>query len=468
MDRLIRLLSWWEAMDRRAVPKHFPRALGLVLGGALLLGVAGALLRDMVYLRGQPGIIPNDDVFAYECYARAFWQGTHAIAASPITHFCADPRWRFWTAPPVAFHTLPREYPAPALAVFSLPLLWPFAPYASTYMVLVGLLILGVTGYFARRGLLLSAGAFALYVLVGGWATALERFDLVPGVLVVAALILAERSRFAWAYLLLAGAAVLKVYPGFVAAVLAARQWRRDGAFPSRELGGFAAAALAAALPFAILNLRGFLGPLSYDGIRPPQIESIPGSLLWLSGKIGVPVQVKLTYHSVNVVGSLAGPVSWIATCLFIGGVVLVCWRAWRGTVSLPRSCVLVLLVMLSTSKILSPQYLLWLFPVAAYVEGLRARWLLVAVLTLVIFPYGYRLDTSLVKLPEHPLFMTSILARNAVLVALTLLYLQKPERASAADAPRGRAGPSGEHGIDPQDEGIPRKGIAVGGLPLE
>jgi len=468
MDRLIRLLVWWEGLNRRALPARFPRPLARILGCVLLLGVAGALLRDIVYLRGQPGMIPNDDVFAYQCYARAFWQGPHAIAAAPITHFCADPRWRFWTAPPVAFHTLPREYPAPALAVFSLPLLWPFAPYASTYMVLLGLLILGVTGYFVWRRLLLSAAAFALYVLVGGWATALERFDLVPGMLVVAALILAERSRRMGAYLLLAGAAVLKVYPGFVAAVLATRQWRQDGVLPRRELGAFVLAILAAALPFAILNPRGFLGPLSYDGARPPQIESIPGSLLWLSGKIGVPVQVKLTYHSVNVVGYLAGPVSWIATGLFIAGVILVCRRAWRGTVSLPGSCVLVLLVMLSTSKILSPQYLLWLFPVAAYVEGLRARWLLVAGLTLVIFPYGYRLDLSLVKLPEHPLFMASILARNAVLVALTLAYLLKPERASTADLARTGTGPSGNHGIDPQDEGIPREDVAVGGLALE
>src|SRR6185437_13566306 len=333
---------------------------------------------------------------------------------------------------------------------------------------LLGLLILGVTGYFVWRRLLLSAAAFALYVLVGGWATALERFDLVPGMLVVAALILAERSRRMGAYLLLAGAAVLKVSPGFVAAVLATRQWRQDGVLPRRELGAFVLAILAAALPFAILNPRGFLGPLSYDGARPPQIESIPGSLLWLSGKIGVPVQVKLTYHSVNVVGYLAGPVSWIATGLFIAGVILVCRRAWRGTVSLPGSCVLVLLVMLSTSKILSPQYLLWLFPVAAYVEGLRARWLLVAGLTLVIFPYGYRLDLSLVKLPEHPLFMASILARNAVLFARTVAYLLKPERASTADLARTGTGPSGNHGIDPQDEGIPREDVAVGGLALE
>ncbi|HVA90778.1 MAG TPA: glycosyltransferase family 87 protein [Chloroflexota bacterium] len=468
MGRLIPLLARWEAIDRRALPARFPRRLGLVLGCLLLLIVAGAVIRDIVYLRSQPGLIPNDDVFAYECYARAFWQGAHALQDAPLMHFCGDPRWRFWTAPPVAFHTLPREYPAPALVVFSLPLLWPFAAYPITYMALLGLLVLGVTGYFIKRRLLLSAAAFALYVGIGGWATALERFDLAPGVLVVAALILAERSRFTRAYLMLAAAAVLKVYPGFVAAVLAARQWRQDGTPPRRELAGFVLASLAAALPFAILNPLGFLGPLNYDGMRPPQIESIPGSLLWLSGKLGVPVRVKLTYHSVNVVGQMAEPVSWLATGLFIAGVVLVCRRAWRGTIGLPRLCVLVLLVMLSTSKILSPQYLLWLFPVAAYAEGLRARWLLVAGLTLMIFPYGYRLDPSLVRLPDHPLFMTGILARNAVLVVLTLTYLLRPEHAQAAGPARIRPALAGEHGIDPQDEGVPRKSIAVGGLTQE
>jgi hypothetical protein len=63
-------------------------------------------------------------------------------------------------------------------------------------------------------------------------------------------------------------------------------------------------------------------------------------------------------------------------------------------------------------------------FPVAAYVDGLRLRWSLLALLTTVIYPHAYGFKSSMVLLPEHPIFMGSILSRNAVLVVLALIYL--------------------------------------------
>jgi hypothetical protein len=435
----------------------------------VLIATISALGRDLAYLRSIPGIVPIDDVFAYECYVRAFWHGSTALLDAPHMALCGDHRWLFWTAPPRAFHTLPREYPAPALAVFSLPLLWPFAPYGLVYMVLFGLLVFAITAWLVARRLELSATAFGLYVLAGGWATALARFDLAPGVLVLCALVLAERHRYVPAYLLLAAATLLKIYPGFVVLVLATHQWRASGKPPRREMSAFALALCVGLLPGVVLNPGGLLGPLHYNVLRPPQIESVAGSLLWLSGKLGGDVQVRLTYHSVNVLGMLAGAFAWLATLLLVGGLVLVCLRAWHGWDRLGRSFVLVLLVTLCGSKLLSPQYLLWIFPVVAYVEGLRLRWLLVALLTLVIYPNAYALDISLVRLPEHPLFMGSILARNGLLVVLAVYYLWASPLAAASGV-TGRAaaappGAFGEHRVDASDKHVPREGIAIGGL---
>ena len=425
MDRLTALRQAWSRTDRRALPASTDGRIRILLSVALLALVLAGLMGDLSYQRSIKGLIPSDDIFAYECYSRAFWRGEQALVDAPHTVLCADRRWKFWIAPPRALHTLPREYPAPAIFVFSLPLLIPWLPFALAYMLLMGLLSLGVVAWMVRRGLLLCGAAFALYGLIGGWATLLARFDLVPGVLVLAALVLADRGRWTPAYLALAIATLLKLYPALALPVMLIAEWRATGERPWRGLGLFALVIAIGLLPFALLNPAAFMAPFSYNGIRPPQIESLAGSLLWLSGTIGGNVRVILTYHSVNVVGVLDGVAAWLASALLVVGTLLVYWRAWTGHDPLGRSVVLVLLVTLCGSKLLSPQYLLWLFPAVAYVEGLRLRWLLIAALTLVIYPYGYSLDTSLVHLPNHPLFMGAILARNAALLILAVLYLQ-------------------------------------------
>ena len=440
MDRLIALYRAWGRGDRRALPATLGGRFRLLLGVALLAVVVAGLLKDLEYQRSVKGLIPSDDIFAYECYSRAFWRGEQALVDAPHTVLCADHRWKFWITPPRAIYTLPREYPAPAIFVFSLPLLIPWAPFALAYMALMGLLTLGVVAWMAHRRLLLCGAAFALYALVGGWATLLARFDLVPGVLVLATLVLAERGRWTPAYLVLAVATLLKLYPVLALPILLIAQWRYTGVRPWRGLGVSALALAAGLVPFALLNPAAFLAPFTYNGLRPPQIESLAGSLLWLSGEVGGNVRVILTYHSVNVVGMFADVAAWLASALLIVGTLLVYWRAWVGRDDLGRSLVLVLLVTLCGSKLLSPQYLLWIFPTVAYVEGLRLRWLLVAALTVLIYPYGYSLDNSLVHLPNHPLFMGAILARNGALLFLAVLYLQPRQLLANAGRDRARA----------------------------
>ncbi|GAC1437915.1 MAG: hypothetical protein NVSMB65_12260 [Chloroflexota bacterium] len=433
------LIARWERRERRVLPRTTPRPLYLLLVIVLLAATGWNLARDISYLR----TIPIDDIFAYECYARAFWHGPLAVRDAPHTHLCIHRDFRFWVAPPQAFHTLPREYPAPAVLVFSLPLLLPFAPYDVAFMALMAAFVMAIATMLALRGPFLCAVACALYVLVGGWATALARYDIIPGALALLALILAERRRFTWAYLALAAGTLLKIYPLFLIPVLAVHEWRATGRHPWRHVGLFGVVTALGFLPGALLDAPGFIQPLLYNGARPPQIESVAGSLLWLTGRLGSDAQVKLTFHSLNVTGTLGPPLSWGATLLLVGGLVVACRRAWLDVDSLGRSFVLVILVTLSGSKLLSPQYLLWLFPVVAYAEGLRLRWALLALLTVTIYPHAYGFHSSMVQLPDHPLFMGAILSRNAVLLTLTLWYLAGTRRGAGGGTvaiPQGRA----------------------------
>ncbi len=414
-------LRRWRNVDRRGLAGVRLPVPRFAAGAVVLVLLAIALGADFTYLHTRGGMIPNDDVFAYECYARGFWRGTAALHDAPLMRYCADHRWLFWTSIPNSFHTMPREYPAPALLWFSLPLLWPGASYPVAYMVLVALVLAGAVGFLVRRRLFLCAVACGAYVLIGGWGTTLERYDLIPGVLVLGALVLVERSRYGAAYVLLGAATLLKLYPGLLVPVLAIFQWRSSGRVPLRELLLFVLVVLAGALPFLALNPGGFLAPLHYNAARPPQIESVAGSLLWLAGNASGHASVRLTYHSVNVEGPWSSFAAGVSTLLLLAGTLFVCWRAARGKETAQQLAIQLLLTVLCTSKLLSPQYFLWLFPLAAYVDGLRLRWLLLAALTLVIYPYAYTLDHSLVRLPRHPLFMASILLRNALLVLVTL-----------------------------------------------
>ena len=191
-------------------------------------------------------------------------------------------------------------------------------------------------------------------------------------------------------------------------------------------MGLFGLAVLAAFLPFALDDPVRVRAALVYNLARPPQIESLPAALLWLAGHLGIgrPVQAVLAFHSLDVTGPLAGPVVCLSTVALAGGMLLACRRAWRGNDTVGRSFVLTMLVVLVTSKLFSPQYMLWLFPLVAYVEGLRLRWVVLAVLTVAIYPNAYGFHTSLVTLPDQPTFMAAILARNAVLLVLTVVYL--------------------------------------------
>jgi len=407
-----------------------------------------------------------NDATRYQCYAIAFWQGEaglHAqgldanpnsqcafLANSSSTIIVQKMQDRHLptflinlvvaqsTSGPL--HILPPEYPALTLVVFSLPILAPAQWYQVVFAFCM-FIIAGVIYLLLRRYRSTGAAiAFAVYLVLGSWATALGRFDLVPAGLILGAVLLGVRSKWKWAFALLALATLLKLFPIIlVVPFLIAQQmqskekwfaWSRWSAFGL--FVGICAVVTAVSL---FLNVADTLFPINYFLNRPFQIESIPSTLLWLGGKAGRTVHWVFTYQSLNFLSSLSHVVSLLSIFLLVGGLLFTFWLQLRRKIDVPMACLITLLIIMITGKVLSPQYLIWVSPLVAYVGQAHWKWLVswagVSLLTLIIFPFMY------VDIVYIQTYYPVILVRDWLLLAIVcvLLYYAARKQVSAEDS---------------------------------
>ena len=396
------------------------------------------------------------DVPIYQCYAVAFWGGLPALNALPSWQcsFLAQPYTSFispahWPTPLLHFiasqspnlplHALPYEYPLPVIIPFSLPLIVPSYWYQIVFaisMSLVAVVIFALLRHFTSRR---AAIVYALFLVIGGWATADGRFDLVPSALTLVALLLAVRTRWNWAFAFLASATVFKFYPSvLLIPFLLAQQmksgekwtgWRRW-----TPLAVFAAVCIGEMVISLFLSVEGTLAPFSYFANRPFQIESPGASLLWVFHFLGNPLQPVFAYGSFSVISSLASPVSLIDTVLLVVGLTYTWWLQWRGKTNLAASCLLTLMIVIFSGKVFSPQYLLWLLPLAAYVWERNLKWIvawcLLGGLTTFIFPYLYMFYLGEFNdVSSAPFFYAIIAIRNLFFLCMIMSLLHSYSR---------------------------------------
>ncbi len=95
---------------------------------------------------------------------------------------------------------LPHEYPLLTLIPFLLVMFAPQSWYQVAFAILMALLAGGMYFLLARFKSRTAAIIGATLLVIGGWSTAVGRFDLVPSLLTLVAVILAERKRWTWAF----------------------------------------------------------------------------------------------------------------------------------------------------------------------------------------------------------------------------------------------------------------------------
>lgn len=331
------------------------------------------------------------------------------------------------------------EYPPGALPVFAAPSLvaarGDFHRYREAFealMALCGAVAVALTARVAGR---LDAALFAGLAPLALGPVVVSRFDLWPALLSMAGLAAVVLDRRRLGALLLGAGVAAKLYPGVLVPLALVYVWRRHGRREAAVCAALAAGVVAACfLPFLVLSPHGVWSSLRGQASRPLQIESLGASfLLGAHQAWGLALEQTSSHGSDNLAGSLPRALALVQGVL-APLVLLAVWIAFaRGEATrerLLRYSAAAVCAFVVCSKVLSPQYLIWLIPLVPLVRRRRA-WLFFAaalVLTQLWFPHRY-LDLAY-GFDARASWL--VLARDLALVAL-LVVLLRPQRALVA-----------------------------------
>ncbi|MER5943481.1 glycosyltransferase family 87 protein [Streptomyces sp. NPDC001928] len=300
--------------------------------------------------------------------------------------------------------------PAAALPILS-PALVFWLDYPSAFFVVA------FTADLAVLLLMLYAGMRPGRTMRGAWVwvagvpllgpTVYARYDVMVTAVAVAALLAGTRHPRLMGALAAFGA-MLKVWP--VLLLVAACRRR---AWVSAVLTAGAIAALFA------LTMPGAFAFLTFQRDRGTEVESLGALVFHVARQYGWDGQVLLNYGSVEFLGPYVDVVSTAA--LVLSGLAfgwLLLWRL-RARRFLPHTLAdaafVAVLMFVTTSRVISPQYLVWLVGLAAVCLCFRE--------SRMRLPVALVLAASFVTVLEFPLWFSHVVASDPL--GVTLLFLR-------------------------------------------
>jgi hypothetical protein len=292
----------------------------------------------------------------------------------------------------------------------------------------------------------------------------LLRFDLVPAVCVLLAVLFAAKDRPGAAAAALGYGTAAKLYPAVLAPLLVlglvpALGWWRS---LRRTVPGFLAGFAVTVVPALALSVPGTLGAVLYHVARGVQIESLWASAIGVAHVVaGLPARTVVGFGAYDLDSSVSGAAKTLSSLLTVVVLAAAAWLVWRrsrrqgglGPADWAGVMTLGVFAFVLPTRVLSPQYLVWLCaPMVGLAErgpGRRALRVLAAaaLLSQVIFPFRYDQLRHLV-----PFDVGLLATRNLLLVwccALVLRALAHGPGAAhatstAAGSDAGAAGGSG------------------------
>lgn len=347
----------------------------------------------------------------------------------------------------IPYVDFPLEYPPFALAAFVVPhfatverppsyesYIWLFFMQSLVLSTLIMLIIAYVAArWLSRRSLPAVLLSYALLVGIGAplfpW-----RYDLFPALLTALALLAVLERRPAPAGVALGLGVAAKLYPAMLGPILLAYYLAgKDGRAALRLIAGGSAGLGAVFVPFALQRPEILFSFLSYHMLRGIQAETLPAGILMLGHVLGLTsLRIEFNFGALHLITPLADAIlTWLPLVPVVLAIVLLasCYGRFREEQrarglpevdSLIAYCFIVLLAFILTNKVFSPQYLVWLLPVAPL---LRRRYLapLAVAFALTIYLYPFTYDDLIGLKAPHVVILN---VRNLLLLGLMVWLL--------------------------------------------
>lgn len=388
-------------------------------------------------------ITSDTDVSLYKCYANNFLHGSGFFTSSPdvLDYSRCLPKIMLSDG---SFGRLPAEYPAFSLIPMLLSAIGGDALYHYIFISLMVVVIVGIYLFLFYIHSKESALSYIVYIVIGGFGTAVGRFDIIVGALILFSLYEATKKHYYKSYILLAIATMFKLVPVILLLPLFLDEQAGIKRKSVKRFYGILTFLLICSITFAIslaIDNQGALFPFIWAINRPVQIESVPASILTLLSSVKIiNICTSFEFGSLNIYGFLAekcGALNYnlynmiikiitiISTGLLILSSIYLSRLLILRKIAISHFYLTILLVFLVTNKVFSPQYLFWVYPLIAFIYRFDKRWFiitaLIAFLTTLIYPFLYQ---GLFPFYNPALLFSAILIRNLVIVFLTVFYV--------------------------------------------
>jgi len=349
------------------------------------------------------------------------------------------------------------EYPPFALIFFGLPriITSSYTQYARIFLYevlvfdIIGLLlifdIVRRLGEIPWKSLLI----YTLCVLAVG-PIIIQTFDIFPAVMTLAAIYFFWRGKHKTSWAMLALGTMTQIYPAVIAPIFLLIYFRNRQFKQIRDgLIIFLSVCLITLLPFIILGSSSILSLISYHSQRGLQIESTYSAIILALTKIGFgTVAVEHSFGSWNIISPTATVLAKLSIYIMASSLLIVYWFIYRQ-VKLGKSqfsylgayALLTLVTTIATSKVFSPQYLIWLVPIIPILCGrwrtlILATFIMVGGLTYYIFPLHY---SELLQF--QPTTVAILLGRDVLFIFLAVLAVISVKHMEVQNKPKNKRG---------------------------